>query len=58
MKEEDRNDVKVTIKNEGFDYTFNDYSEFTRIEDEQFHKLREAYLEAREKLKEYINKDE
>lgn len=46
--------VKDTIDNEGFDYAFVDYSDFSEIEDEKFHKLREAYVKAAEELREYV----
>lgn len=46
--------VLDTIYEEGFEYAFVDYSEFNEIEDEEFHKLRKAYLAAREALAEYV----
>lgn len=45
--------VQDTIEKEGFDSTFIDYSVFDDIYDE-FHKLRLAFLSAREKLAIYI----
>ena len=55
MKAADLDYVRETIESEGFDYTFIDYSHFEEIEDEEFHKLRKAYIEAVEKLKEYLH---
>jgi len=46
--------VRETIEQEGFDYAFNDYSDFSIIKDIRFHNLREAYVKAREDLAEYI----
>lgn len=54
MKASDLEYVKDTIDNEGFDYTFVDYSNFSEIKDEEFHKLRQAYVEAAEALRDYI----
>lgn len=42
------------IENEGFDYCFVHYSEFSEIKDKKFHKLRLKYLDARGDLAEYI----
>lgn len=46
--------VKDTVENEGFDYAFVDYSDFSEIQDPKFHQLREKYVEAAEELREYI----
>lgn len=54
MKASDLEYVRDTIENEGFDYAFVDYSSFTEIKDEEFHKLRKAYVEAAEALREYV----
>lgn len=54
MKASDLQYVKDTIDNEGFDYTFVDYSDFSEIDDPEFHKLREAYEKAAVALREYI----
>lgn len=39
---------------EGFDYTFTDYSNFEDVQDEEFHRLRKAYLESRQLLYNYL----
>lgn len=44
------------MNEEGFDYCFDGYSKWDEIKDENFHKLRESYLESAKNLKEYINK--
>jgi hypothetical protein len=46
--------LQQTIDREGFDYAFAHYSEFKEIKDAKFHKLRKSYLEAYNKLYEYI----
>ncbi|HED4408754.1 TPA: hypothetical protein R4328_001876, partial [Pasteurella multocida] len=46
MKQEDREYLQSIIENEGFDYAFVGYSHFKEIQDEEFHKLRLAYLAA------------
>lgn len=54
MTKKERKYVTERVDNEGFDYCFVHYSDFKEIEDEEFHKLREAYLEAQYKLAEYV----
>jgi hypothetical protein len=50
--------VKNTVDNEGFDYAFVNYSDFKDdVKDEEFHKLRVAYLTARNALAEYCGFD-
>jgi hypothetical protein len=46
--------VRDHAEQEGFDYCFTGYSDFLDIKDEEFHKLRVAYVAAAEKLKEYL----
>lgn len=50
--------LQQTIDREGFDYAFADYSEFKEIKDVKFHKLRKSYLEAYDKLQDYIYGEE
>lgn len=54
MKAKDRQSVLGTVECEGFDYAFKHYSDFDEIKDEDFHRLREAYLVARDKLADYL----
>jgi hypothetical protein len=54
MNKEDRNYLLSKIDNEGFDYTFIDYSDFEDINDDKFHRLRNEYKQAKEKLAEYL----
>ena len=46
--------VLTIIECEGFDYTFNAYSSFPEIEDEEFHILREAFCDSRKVLITYL----
>jgi hypothetical protein len=57
-EEEKRNwkSVQYRMKEEGFNYCFDGYSNWDEIKDEKFHELRLNYLKAVEELKEYINK--
>jgi hypothetical protein len=55
-QEENWRSVKYRIKEEGMDYCFEGYSDWKEIIDEEFHKLRKAYLESAKKLREYVNK--
>lgn len=58
MKAKELDYVRETIECEGFDYAFAHYTDFKEeVKDEEFHKLREQYLEARAKLAEYLNYD-
>ena len=43
-----------TIENEGFEYAFESYSDFDEINDPEFHKLRNAYLNALSDLQVYV----
>jgi hypothetical protein len=48
--------VKYRMANEGIDYCFESYSSFKEIEDEEFHKLRNEFLESMEKIRLYVHK--
>ena len=54
MNKQEMKYVLNTIESEGFDYCFRDYSDFDDIEDPEFHKLREAYKDAANKLEDYV----
>ncbi len=47
-----------TIDNEGFEYSFIGYSAFENVQDKEFHRLRKAYIAAREALADYIGCEE
>jgi len=56
--EEDLDDfraVQYRMKNEGIDYCFEHYSSFKEIEDEEFHKLRQEFLDSMKKIREYVD---
>lgn len=58
MIEKDKEYLATISHHEGFDYAFCDYSSFDEIEDEEFHKVREEYVKAAEKLKDIIGFDD
>jgi hypothetical protein len=51
-------EVNNAIDNEGFEYAFVSYSNFPNIKDRKFHELREAYLDAYRRLKEYVGNED
>ena len=46
--------VQYRMGNEGMDYCFEHYSSFDEIEDEEFHKLRNEFLESVKKIRSYV----
>lgn len=50
--------VADKVEHEGFHYAFRSYSNFKEVKDEEFHKLRVAYLDAAKALADYIEVDE
>lgn len=58
MKGKEARSVMDTIENEGFAYTFFGYTNFDEIDDEEFHKLREAFLKAGRELADYVGYEE
>lgn len=55
MTRKEKVELASIIENEGFCYTFIDYSEFPKIKDDEFHKLREKLVEAYKELRNYIS---
>ena len=55
MKIEDAQYVRGKIRDEGFHYCFKHYSRFREINDDEFHRLRENYLDYAKQLEDYIN---
>lgn len=51
-------EVAACIENEGFDYAFRNYSDFRDVKDQEFHRLRKAYIEAADALSDYLRLDE
>jgi hypothetical protein len=52
--ENDLQYVRYCMDNEGLDYCFRNYSEFEEVQDEEFQKLRKAYVDAAEALDTYV----
>lgn len=46
--------VAYKMDAEGFDYCFRHYSYFKEVKDAEFHKLREAYIQAADALEQYV----
>ncbi len=46
--------VQYRMGDEGMDYCFEHYSSFDEIEDEEFHKLRNEFLESVKKIRSYV----
>ena len=55
MKKKEEKIVRECIEMEGFDYCFIDYTDFSDIKDEEFHRLRLAYVKANIDLKKYLH---
>jgi hypothetical protein len=47
--------VQYRMRNEGIDYCFEKYSSFEEIEDEEFHKLRNEFLDSMKKIRSYVD---
>lgn len=54
MTKKERTYVRETVESEGFEYAFVNYTDFEDIKDEEFHRLRKAFLEAHTALEDYI----
>ena len=51
-------DVVAVVENEGFDYAFRSYINFKDVKDVEFHLLRKAYVEAAQRLADYLEIEE
>ena len=58
MIQTERQEVRATLDEEGFDYAFRHYSDFKFVEDKKFHRLRKRYIEAADALDNYIGESE
>ena len=47
--------VQYRMDEEGFDYCFENYSNWDEIKDEEFHRLRLGFLQHMKELREYID---
>lgn len=55
MTEYELEELTNKIDMEGFEYTLLDYSDWKEIKDKEFHRLRRAFVDARDNLQEYID---
>jgi hypothetical protein len=46
--------VQYRMGDKGMDYCFEHYSSFEEIEDEEFHKLRNEFLDSMKKIRSYV----
>lgn len=46
--------VRDRMDYEGIDYCFRDYSDFEEVEDKEFQRLRQAYVDAANALEKYL----
>jgi len=53
-EKENFEDLVYRMENEGFDYCFVHYSNWDEVEDAEFHRLRNNYLDSMNSLKQYI----
>jgi hypothetical protein len=54
MNKQDAENILYRIREEGFDYTFDGYSDWEDVKDEHFHRLRNMYLINKEALHQYL----
>ena len=57
MKPKDMEYIHFKILDEGLDYCLRYYSDFDDIEDEEFHRLRLAYISIAEAIEDYVCPD-
>lgn len=57
MTPEEKVMLQYKVDNEGFDYCFIHYSDFSEVNDPEFHRLREKYVEAHNALWDYLDMD-
>ena len=56
MSSDDAGMILQDIDQEGFHYTFKEYSDYPEVDDAMFHHLRREYLKAAKALESYINR--
>ena len=54
MDKEEFKHIQYRMREEGFDYCFDGYSSWGDVKDKEFHKLRKAYLKAKNVLETYV----
>lgn len=57
MQKKEKEYLRDVVECEGFDYAFAHYTAFENVKDEEFHRLRKAYLDARKALIDYTGVD-
>lgn len=57
MTKKEKENLRAIIENEGFEYTFVEYSRFDKVHDVEFHKLRSAFVRAYKELATYLEYD-
>jgi len=57
MTDEEKKEVWWRCGEDGFDYAFRNYSDFSEVKDTRFHELREAYIKAAQELAAYVECD-
>jgi len=54
-EQDEWNEVRYRMDNEGIDYCFEHYSSFEEIKDEKFHELRLQFLKSLKEIQNYVN---
>ena len=54
-EQDEWNNVRYRMDNEGIDYCFEHYSSFEEIKDEKFHELRLQFLKSLKEIQTYVN---
>ena len=54
-EQDEWNNVRYRMDNEGIDYCFEHYSSFEEIKDEKFHELRLQFLKSLKEIRNYVN---
>ena len=54
-EQDEWNNVRYRMDNEGIDYCFEHYSSFEEIKDEKFHELRLQFLKSLKEIQNYVN---
>lgn len=54
LTDKEKDIICSAIDSEGFAYAFADYSNFDEVKDEEFHRLRREFIDAYNKLNDYV----
>lgn len=54
ISKKQKENLRNSIESEGFDYAFNDYSDWNEIKDKEFHALLKNWRDARDKFVEFL----